>query len=69
TKHVKEFLDEGNTVKITVRFKGRQLAHTEIGRETLEKILELLNGEYVLDKAPMMEGRYMSMLLSPKGKK
>lgn len=69
TKHVKEFLDEGNKVKITVRFKGRQLAHTEIGRETLEKILELLNGEYVLDKAPMMEGRYMSMLLSPKGKK
>lgn len=69
TKHVKEFLDEGNKVKITVRFKGRQLAHTEIGRETLEKILELLNGEYNLDKAPMMEGRYMSMLLSPKGKK
>lgn len=69
TKHVKEFLDEGNKVKITVRFKGRQLAHTEIGRETLEKILELLNGEYNLDKPPMMEGRYMSMLLSPKGKK
>lgn len=69
TKHVKEFLDEGNKVKITVRFKGRQLAHTEIGRETLEKILDLLNDEYNLDKPPMMEGRYMSMLLSPKGKK
>ena len=69
TRHVKEFLDEGNKVKITVRFKGRQLAHTEIGRETLEKILELLNGEYILDKPPMMEGRFMSMLLSPKGKK
>ena len=69
TRHVKEFLDEGNKVKITVRFKGRQLAHTEIGRETLEKILELLNGEYILDKPPMMEGRFMSMLLSPRGKK
>jgi len=69
TKHVKEFLDEGNKVKITVRFKGRQLAHTDLGKDTLNKILELLDGEYILDKPPMMEGRFMSMLLNPKGKK
>lgn len=69
TKHVKEFLDEGNKVKVTVRFRGRQLAHTDLGRATLDKMLELLDGEYMLDKPPMMEGRYMSMLLNPKGKK
>ena len=69
TKHVKEFLDEGNKVKVTIRFKGRQLAHTEFGKDVLLKMLELLDGEYVLDKPPMMEGRFMSMTLNPKGKK
>ncbi len=69
TKHVKEFLDEGNKVKVTIRFKGRQLAHTEFGKDVLVKMLELLDGEYVLDKPPMMEGRFMSMTLNPKGKK
>ena len=69
TKHVKEFLDEGNKVKVTIRFKGRQLAHTEFGKDVLLKMLELLEGEYILDKPPMMEGRFMSMTLNPKGKK
>lgn len=69
TKHVKEFLDEGNKVKVTIRFKGRQLAHTEFGKDVLMKMLELLDGEYILDRPPMMEGRFMSMILNPKGKK
>lgn len=69
TKHVKEFLDEGNKVKVTIRFKGRQLAHTEFGKDVLMKMLDLLEGEFVLDKPPMMEGRFMSMTLNPKGKK
>ena len=69
TKHVKQFLDEGNKVKVTVRFRGRQLAHTELGKVVLEKVLELLDGDYILDRAPVMEGRFMSMILNPKGKK
>ncbi|MCL2294730.1 MAG: translation initiation factor IF-3 [Spirochaetes bacterium] len=69
TKHVKEFLDEGNKVKVTIRFKGRQLAHTEFGKDVLTKMLDLLDGDYILDKPPMMEGRFMSMTLNPKGKK
>ena len=69
TRHVKEFLDEGNKVKVTIRFKGRQLAHTEFGKEVLMKMLDLLEGEYILDKPPLMEGRFMSMTLNPKGKK
>lgn len=69
TKHVKEFLDEGNKVKVTIRFKGRQLAHTELGRVVLMKMLDLLEGEYLIERPPVMEGRFMSMILNPKGKK
>ena len=69
TNHIREFLDEGNKVKVTVRFRGRELAHTELGRVVLEKVLELLDGTFLLDKPPAMEGRFMSMTLNPKAKK
>jgi translation initiation factor IF-3 len=69
SKHVQEFLNEGNKVKVTVRFKGRELAHTEFGYEVLKSVLARLNEEYVVDKQPAMEGRYMSMTLSPRPKK
>jgi translation initiation factor IF-3 len=69
SKHVKEFLGEGNKVKVTVRFKGRELAHTEFGYDVLKNVLARLDEEYVMDKQPAMEGRYMSMVLSPKPKK
>jgi translation initiation factor IF-3 len=69
SKHVGEFLGEGNKVKVTVRFRGRELAHTELGLEVLNDVLKRLEGEYVMDKPPAMEGRFMSMVLSPKAKK
>ncbi|MDR1443337.1 MAG: translation initiation factor IF-3 [Treponema sp.] len=69
SKHVREFLGEGNKVKVTVRFRGRELAHTELGLEVLKDVLARVEGEYVMDKAPAMEGRFMSMVLSPKTKK
>ncbi|GHT79564.1 translation initiation factor IF-3 [Spirochaetia bacterium] len=69
SKHVKEFLSEGNKVKVTVRFRGRELAHTELGRVVLDDVLKRIEGEYVMDKPPVMEGRFMSMVLSPKSKK
>jgi translation initiation factor IF-3 len=69
SKHIKEFLDEGNKVKVTIRFRGRELAHTELGLVVLNDVLKLLDGEYVLDKAPLMEGRFMSMIVGPKVKK
>ena len=69
SKHIKEFLAEGNKVKVTVRFKGRELAHTELGLDVLKDVLAHIEGEYVMDKPPAMEGRYMSMVLSPKSKK
>lgn len=70
TKHVLEFLEEGNKVKVTIRFRGRELAHTEIGRNVLLKVLDNLGEEsHTVDRAPTMEGRFMYMLLSPKSKK
>ena len=69
SKHVRDFLAEGNKVKVTIRFRGRELAHTELGLEVLKDVLKRIEGEYVMDKAPSMEGRFMSMVLSPKTKK
>ena len=69
SKHVREFLGDGNKVKVTVRFRGREMAHTELGLDVLKDVLSRIEGEYVMDKAPSMEGRFMSMVLSPKSKK
>ena len=68
-KHIKGFLEEGSKVKVTVRFRGRELAHTELGKVVLEKILDRLESGYVVDRPPAMEGRFMSMILSPAAKK
>ena len=64
-RQVRQFLEEGNKVKVTIRFRGRELAHTEIGRGVLGRILEILQDSAVLERRPQMEGRFMSMFLSP----
>ena len=69
SKHIKEFLADGNKVKVTIRFRGRELAHTELGLDVLKDVLARIEGDYVMDKPPAMEGRFMSMVLSPKSKK
>lgn len=69
SKHVQEFLAEGNKVKVTIRFRGRELAHTELGYGVLGEVLKRLDDDYVVEKQPAMEGRFMSMTLSPKAKK
>jgi translation initiation factor IF-3 len=69
SKHIREFLAEGNKVKVTIRFRGRELAHTELGLEVLKDVLARIEGEYVMDKPPSMEGRFMSMILGSKSKK
>ncbi len=65
-KHVRAFLEEANKVKVTIRFRGRELAHTERGEDVLKAVLSRLEGYYVMEKSPSMEGRFMSMVLSPK---
>ncbi len=65
----KSFLSAGDRVKVSVRFRGRELGHTEIGRKVLDRFVELIADEGVVDKAPKMEGRSMVMFLSPKSDK
>lgn len=65
TKHIQEFLIAGHKVKVTIRFKGRELAHTELGEDILHMINDMISCNFTIDKAPSMEGRTMSMMLSP----
>jgi len=67
-KHIQEFLDEGDKVKVTIRFRGRELAHTELGHDVLNEILKRLKDNYVIEKPAAMEGRFMSMTLNAKAK-
>ncbi len=71
SKAIAEFLGEGNKVKVSVRFRGRELAHPELGKVVLDKILDALTElgvQYNLDKGALMEGKMMSMTVSPQKK-
>lgn len=56
-----KFIQNGDKVKVSVRFRGREMGHTELGREVLDQFLELLGPEAMFEKAPKLEGRNMSM--------
>lgn len=68
-KHAKRFLEEGNKVKITVRFRGREMAHREIGVAHCLEIAETLKDLCTIEAQPKMEGRQMFMILAPTKKK
>ena len=68
-KHIQEFLNEGDKVKITIRFRGRELAHTELGYDVLNEVLKRLTSAYNIDKPAAMDGRNMSMTISAKAAK
>lgn len=61
-----KFLSDGDRVKVSVRFRGREMAHTEIGEVLLRDYADKCAEIAVLDKAPKLEGRNMSIFLSPK---
>ena len=65
-KSTQKFIIDGDRVKVSVRFKGRQMAHTELGEALLKEFAEKCTEYAVLDKEPKLEGRSMSMFLSPK---
>ena len=65
-KHVRRFLEEGHKAKVTVRFKGREMAHTELGWKMLQKMVEAVKDIAVADNNPRMEGRMLHIMLSPK---
>ena len=64
-----KFLSEGDRLKVTVRFRGREMAHTNIGEDLLKKFAEECAELATVDKNPKLEGRHMAMFLSPKATK
>lgn len=65
-RNAQKFLGEGNRVKATVRFRGREMAHTDIGKRLLLKFAEDCSEMAAMDKEPKLDGRHMNMFLSPK---
>jgi translation initiation factor IF-3 len=68
TNNIKRFLEDGNKVKVTVMFRGREMAHTSYGRAVLDRIVGELQNEAAVESPPRMEGRNMTMLLGAKAK-
>ena len=68
-RSAQKFLSEGNRVKVTVRFRGREMAHTEIGLNLLKDFAAQCSAIANMDKPPKLEGRHMSMFLVPKTQK
>ena len=65
-KNAVKFLQDGNKVKVSIRFRGRQITHTEIGTEVMNDFVERVKDVAVVEKRPMVEGRHMLMILAPK---
>jgi translation initiation factor IF-3 len=65
--HTKKFLSDGDKVKITVRFRGREVHHSALGFQLLERFKEAVSEFGAVDKPPKLEGKNMSMVVSPKG--
>ena len=64
-KKALEFLEDGNKVKVSIRMRGRQMAHSSMGVEVMHRFFGVLGGKAVIDKAPATEGRNIIMILSP----
>ncbi|MEE4173883.1 MAG: translation initiation factor IF-3 [Xanthomonadales bacterium] len=65
-RNVRRFIEDGDKVKVTLRFRGREMAHQELGRDMLERIRDEMAEETMVEQFPKMEGRQMVMLISPK---
>jgi translation initiation factor IF-3 len=64
TRKIQEFLAEGDRVRVSVKFRGAEMRHPDIGRKLLDGIAEVLKGTVVIERSPMMEGKMMSMIIS-----
>lgn len=68
-KQVTKYLEKGDKIKLSIRFKGRQMAHTELGKEVLEKFAARLDNISIIEQTAKLDGRSMTMLLAPKKEK
>ncbi len=64
-KKTVEMLADGNKVKVSIKMRGRQMAHAAMGVDVMKRFFELLGGKAQMDKAPLTEGRNIIMILSP----
>jgi len=64
-EHIKRFLNEGNRAKITIAFRGREIDHPDIAQRVLDRIYVALEGLGIVDQAPKMEGRRMTLIFRP----
>lgn len=62
---VHRFLDEGNKVKVTMRFRGREIAHHELGMQVLERVRQGINEDAKIENAPRLEGKQIIMVIAP----
>ncbi len=67
-KHARRFLEEGNKVKVTVRFRGREMAHRDIGERRCMEVAQAVEDVGMVETRPNMEGRQMFMILAPRKK-
>jgi translation initiation factor IF-3 len=65
-RSARRFIDEGDKVKVTLRFRGRELAHQELGAQVLERVREELDGIAKVEQFPKMEGRQLIMVMAPR---
>ncbi len=64
-RHATKFLESGNKVRVVMRFKGREMSHVSIGQEIMKKFQDTCSAVGQVDKAPVLDGRIMSMVISP----
>lgn len=65
-KNALRFLEEGNKVKVTIMFRGREMSHQELGRDVLHRVAERLKELVIIERDPKLEGKNMIMILAPK---
>ena len=65
-RSVRQFLDNGDKVKMTIRFRGREMAHQELGMRVLDRVRDELDEEVKIEQFPRTEGRLMTMVVAPK---
>lgn len=68
-KQIIEFLNEGDKVKVTIRFRGRELVHSQLGFELAEKVIEHIKEVGIPEKKPKMEGKAITVIIAPINKK
>lgn len=68
-KHAMRFLDDGNKVKITMRFKGRQLSHVDVGEKVINDFIEKLQDKCIVEKPAVLDKRLLTVILAAKNKK